>query len=56
MNDKVKVRLRRRHYHNAQLKRAGSVITLDSISAKWLIEKRVAEPVVQPKPPRERAK
>ena len=52
----VKVRLRRRHYHNSQLKRAGSVIKLDPISAQWLINQRVAEPVEQPKPPRERAK
>lgn len=49
MNEqKVKVRLRKPHYHNAVKKRPGSVLPLDPKTAAWLIENKIAEPLKFP--------
>lgn len=43
--NKVKVRLKRVHFLNGIRKMPGSVIALDEPSAKFLIERQIAEPV-----------
>jgi hypothetical protein len=45
----MKIRLLRFHFLNGIRKNPGSVIRLDAVSAKFLIERRIAEPVKEPK-------
>lgn len=42
---RVKIKLRRPHYHNSIRKRPGQVIVTDELTAKWLVAQKVGKPV-----------
>lgn len=40
--EKVRVRLKRAHYHNGRKRAAGTVIKLNDVAAGWLVDCGVA--------------